>query len=105
MPILQPEQLVKMDSWLRSVLWESEAPGHDVSQNGALEIHRLKARLVFSNGDVKMVQGVREVFDIVDGQKSAATDNEGRPVTGKVVLIGRGVKQIDWDASLRASLE
>jgi len=104
-PILQPEQLEKMDGWLRSVLWESEAPGHDVSQNGALEIHRLKARLVFSNGDVKMVQGVREVFDIVDGQKSAATDSEGRPAAGKVVLIGRGVKQIDWEASLQASLE
>ncbi|KAH7030919.1 CobW/HypB/UreG, nucleotide-binding domain-containing protein [Microdochium trichocladiopsis] len=99
-PVLQPGQLEKIDGWLRSILWESEAPGHGVGTSGTLEVHRLKARLVFSNGDIKMVQGVREVFDIVDGQKS-----EGTPASGKVVLIGRGVKQVDWDASLRTSLE
>lgn len=99
LPILQPAQLEKMDAWLRSVLWESEAPGQE-DRTDSLEIHRLKARLVFSNGAVKMVQGVREVFEIVDGQKAS---DEG-PLAGKVVLIGRGVKEVDWDASLRTGL-
>ena len=39
-------------------------------QEVPIEIHRLKARLVFKNGDVKLVQGVREVFEIFDGEKS-----------------------------------
>ncbi|KXJ92283.1 CobW/HypB/UreG, nucleotide-binding domain-domain-containing protein [Microdochium bolleyi] len=100
LPILQPGQLEMVDAWLRSILWESEAPGQE-SRTDFLEIHRLKARLVFSNGDVKMVQGVREIFEIVDGQKASADGS----LSGKVVLIGRGVKAVDWDASLRTGLQ
>lgn len=104
MPPLQPTQLQRLDEWLRSILWEGQVPGHSGSLDGSLEIHRLKARLVFQDGEVKMVQGVREVFEIVDVSEKAMPNEQGNLSPGKVVLIGRGVKAIDWDASLQKAL-
>ncbi|KAK7958310.1 hypothetical protein PG988_013158 [Apiospora saccharicola] len=89
-PSLLPEQLTKVDSWLRSVLWEGEVPGIDEKQSEGLEVHRLKARLVFQDGQVKMIQGVREVFEIFDAPSQSAPENgTDTPVSGKVVIIGR----------------
>lgn len=100
MPPLAPEQLEKVDGWLRSVLWESQVPGVGTNQTAALEIHRLKARLVFENGEVKMVQGVREVFEIFEPRDtSGSADNENTPKSGKVVLIGRQLGQFDLETS------
>jgi len=66
-------QLSNLDAWLRSLLWESSLPGLEFettdSDTASFEIHRLKARLPLSNGDVKIVQGVREVFEILDAPK------------------------------------
>ncbi|KAH8194242.1 hypothetical protein TruAng_011588 [Truncatella angustata] len=72
-PLLAPEQLEKVDGWLRSVLWEGQLPGVETSQSTPLELHRMKARLSFDNGDVKMVQGVREIFEIFDAPKGDAS--------------------------------
>ncbi|KAI1268971.1 cobW-domain-containing protein [Xylariaceae sp. FL1019] len=95
-PLLETTQLDEVDRWLRSILWEGEVPN---ATNGttSLEIHRSKARLVFKNGDVKIVQGVREIFEIFDGQKLASSDSASQ--TGKIVLIGRGVHGIDFEKS------
>ncbi|KAK8051989.1 COBW domain-containing protein 1 [Apiospora rasikravindrae] len=89
-PSLLPGQLAKVDGWLRSVLWEGDVPGIDEKQSEGLEVHRLKARLVFQDGQVKMVQGVREVFEIFDAP-SQFTPERGveTPLQGKVVIIGR----------------
>ncbi|KAI1409435.1 COBW domain-containing protein [Hypoxylon sp. FL1857] len=103
-PLLAPDQLNQVDSWIRSLLWESQVPGETINPEEPLEIHRLKARLVFANGDVKMVQGVREVFEILDGEQSSSQTN-GLPQTGKLVLIGRGVQGINFERSLRSILE
>ncbi|ORY63250.1 CobW/HypB/UreG, nucleotide-binding domain-containing protein [Pseudomassariella vexata] len=65
-PPLDSDQLAKVDGWLRSILWESLVPGVGTNETKEVEIHRLKARLVFKNGDIKMVQGVREIFEIFD---------------------------------------
>ena len=69
-PTLEIEKLSNLDAWLRSVLWNSELPnlGTD-SVSRSFEIHRLKARIPLSNGDVKIVQGVREIFEILDAPK------------------------------------
>lgn len=85
--MLELEQLEKVDLWLRRVLWESELPGAEVNTSTQLEIHRLKARLGFRNGDVKMVQGVREIFEIFDAPKSSISEESIQ--AGKIVLIGR----------------
>lgn len=103
-PRLAPEQLKQIDRWLRSVLWEGEVPGEAASSTTPVEIHRLKARLVFKNGDVKMVQGVREVFEIFDADQSSLQKEDPKQ-TGKIVLIGRGVKELNFERSLLGVLQ
>ncbi|KAI0490012.1 vitamin b12 biosynthesis, cobw-like protein [Xylaria cf. heliscus] len=96
-PLLATIQLESVDSWLRSVLWESEVPSASTKQ-AQIEIHRLKARLVLEDGNIKIVQGVREIFEIIDGEK--LTSNT-KPVlqTGKIVLIGRGIHSVHFEQS------
>ncbi|KAI1421655.1 vitamin b12 biosynthesis, cobw-like protein [Xylaria sp. FL1777] len=96
-PLLSPDQLREVDSWLRSILWESEVPNAGTEQF-QIEIHRLKARLVFKDGAVKIVQGVREIFEIVDGPESSA-DIDTISQRGKIVLIGRNLHKIDLEQS------
>ncbi|KAI0432555.1 cobW-domain-containing protein [Xylaria sp. FL1042] len=96
-PLLSSSQLSKVDSWLRSILWEGEVPSAATGQ-AQIEIHRLKARLVFEDGVIKIVQGVREIFEVIDGQKSlASTDMISQ--NGKIVLIGRNIHNVDLEQS------
>ncbi|KAI9877254.1 MAG: hypothetical protein M1830_004435, partial [Pleopsidium flavum] len=119
-PLLSLNELKSVDAWLRSILWEAVLPqesptGLVRSPRTSFEIHRLKGRLHFNDGSVKMIQGVREVFEIFDSRDSAAqkttpADGGGRPrttvlqETGKIVLIGRGIQAMPWTDSLHASL-
>lgn len=59
-----------------------------------------------------MVQGVREVFEIVDPKDSSkmagyASDSRSEASTpeGKLILIGRGLSGQPWDLSLRRYLQ
>ncbi|KAK9422718.1 putative CobW-domain-containing protein [Seiridium unicorne] len=101
-PPLAAEQLEKVDVWLRSILWESLLPGAEASKSTPLEVHRLKARLAFKDGDVKMVQGVREIFEIFDAPKPSASGASAQ--TGKIVLIGRQLQARDLERSLLDSI-
>jgi hypothetical protein len=104
-PELDIEQLPKLDAWLQSILWNATLPqinsaeGHDRK----LEIHRLKAKVPFSNGDIKIVQGVREIFEILDAPKSDqdGLTNVSKP-TGKIVLIGRDLVGVPFEASFES---
>lgn len=79
-------------------------PGETTNLEEPIEIHRLKSRLVFKNGDIKMVQGVREVFEIFDGEQTSS-QYDGLPFKGKLVLIGRGVQEINFERSLLRALQ
>ncbi|KAL2754289.1 hypothetical protein ACRALDRAFT_1081386 [Sodiomyces alcalophilus JCM 7366] len=97
-PLLSPNQEEKIDKWLRSVLWDHRAPGQDT----LLEVHRSKGRLVFEDGSQKIIQGVREIFDIIDAPvQSRDTD---APRQGKIILIGRWLTDVDFEASLAREL-
>jgi len=107
-PALLPSQIPKLDVWLRSILWESKLPEiYDESATSehvqGFEIHRLKARLPFTDGSVKMVQGVREIFDITDlkvpDQESAQSNQ------GKLVLIGRNLRGFDFERSYHTIID
>tara|TARA_R110002060_G_scaffold43662_2_gene55026 strand:+ start:395 stop:742 length:348 start_codon:yes stop_codon:yes gene_type:complete len=89
-PVLESEQLSGLDEWLRSILWDSKLPCPGTGEE-KFEIHRLKARLPLSNGDVKIVQGVRDVFDIVDAPIANRSTETASNSEGKVVLIGRNI--------------
>ncbi|KAI1133096.1 CobW/HypB/UreG, nucleotide-binding domain-containing protein [Nemania abortiva] len=78
-PLLDTSRLREIDGWLRSVLWESEVPSAS-SEPAKCEIHRLKARLVFDDGNTKVIQGVREIFEIIDGEKLTIGANTARAV-------------------------
>jgi hypothetical protein len=103
---LQVGQLPNLDAWLRSILWDSKLPTLDHGSpikdddHGNIEVHRLKARLPLSNGEVKIVQGVREVFEILDSPESSHSkvDVTSR-TTGKIVLIGRRIIDIPFEKS------
>lgn len=99
LPALTDAQVEAVDAWLRSVLWENELPGHSGTNGTPFEIHRLKGRLVLDNGEEKMVQGVREVFEIFEntGTTSSKEAGHGR---GKMVLIGRYLADFDFQSSL-----
>ena len=50
-----------------------------------------------TNGEVKIVQGVRDVFDILDAPNGASED---APATeGKIVLIGRHISEVPFGES------
>lgn len=89
-PILDETTLAKLDLWLRSILWEARLVG---AEKGEWEVHRVKGRLPMFDGTVKMLQGVRELFELTDGVDPA--DMQDTPVeqNGKIVIIGRNIKK------------
>ena len=102
MPHLSDIQLAGLDSWLRDLLWESQFP-LSTSTTIAIplppppEIYRLKGRILLSSGGAKMVQGVRDVFEIseLDVKSDDAPEEKG-----KLVLIGKGLAELAWEDTL-----
>lgn len=84
-----------MDEWLRSVLWDTKFPAPAVSVSiephpDNFEIHRLKGILILDNGTSRIIQAVRDVFEIRDAEP-IDTEDESKPLQCKIVLIGRGL--------------
>lgn len=105
LPLLNKDQVDAVDRWLRRVLWESELPNDPAEHQSPFEIHRLKGRLALKDGTTKIIQGVRELFEIFDAPTSDVGEDEGTNQTGKVVLIGRHVTNFDFEKSLLAALK
>lgn len=95
--------MTQVDKWLRSVLWENELPKDAAEHKAPFEIHRLKGRLAIENGQTKIIQGVRELFEIFDSPDSSQENSANN--TGKIVLIGRHVADYDFGASLLAFVD
>lgn len=94
-----------MDAWLQSILWESKIPvicNTDTSNLNNFEIHRLKGILVLQDGSCKIIQAVREVFEIRDSEPKTGGGGDC-----KLVLIGRGLGQDaqPWRRNFEAFLE
>ena len=81
-------QYEQLDAWLRSLLWNN----HLVGKTGAedWEIHRIKGRIILDDRRVKLLQGVREIFELIDAPGASAESTSDRE-TGKIVIIGRNV--------------
>ncbi|KKA19205.1 CobW domain protein [Rasamsonia emersonii CBS 393.64] len=109
-PAISAEKIPQVDAWLRSVLWENvlppspstgesdDAPPHPTD----FEIHRLKGILALDDGSFKVIQAVREVFEIRDSE-----NRRDAPDHCKIVLIGRGLGAsiTPWERSFRSFLE
>ncbi|KAI9374048.1 cobW-domain-containing protein [Aspergillus egyptiacus] len=99
-PPLPPSKIPAVDAWLRSVLWESTLPSTAGSKSD-FDIHRLKGILALDDGTRKIIQAVREVFEIRDEEPSSSdSGSEERKAQCKVVLIGRGLGDVAvWQES------
>lgn len=96
-----------LDAWLRPILWESCLPPKYLKSNSetsmssprspipSFEIHRLKGVIPQRDGSSKIIQGVREIFEIIDAKGAPHSGKDG-----KIVLIGRGLQAWDWQKSL-----
>jgi G3E family GTPase len=92
-----------LDKWLQAVLWESRIPWTaSKEQSTNFVIHRLKGKITLDNGEVKMIQGVREVFDII---KVLVESRDQAEEQGKIVMIGKHLAGIPWESSLITYLE
>lgn len=110
--MLDSTQITKLDEWLRSVLWESQLPDPaggakfgGRNDPTSFEIHRTKGRLVLKDGSVKVLQGVRELFEIFEAPESSpAEEAAGQPLaapaSSKLILIGRRLGQFDFEKSV-----
>jgi hypothetical protein len=82
------------------------------SAEDVFEIHRIKGLIPSrssADGETdtawKMLQGVRDIFEIVDLPPQPEESSRDRAERkGKIVLIGKGMSSQDWEGSLRRSL-
>ncbi|KAK7521331.1 CobW/HypB/UreG [Phyllosticta citriasiana] len=111
-PPLSAAGLDALDAWLRSVLWDETLPAADDAasdyQSPKFEIHRTKGRVPMADGSpLKLIQGVREVFEILDAKDSppaGSGDGSAQGQSGKIVLIGRSVDADVFGRSLMRTL-
>ncbi|GIJ88825.1 hypothetical protein Asppvi_007753 [Aspergillus pseudoviridinutans] len=104
-PPIPADKVSRVDAWLQSILWESKIPvkdNTDTSNFDNFEIHRLKGILVLQDGSCKIIQAVREVFEIRDSEPKTSGGGDC-----KLVLIGRGLGQDaqPWRRNFEAFLE
>lgn len=91
-PPIPASKVPKIDEWLQSVLWESVLPESPYSSSGShptdFEIHRLKGIVYLEDGTTKIIQAVRDVFEIRESEHWQKGEKEAQC---KIVLIGRGL--------------
>ncbi|ORY11290.1 CobW/HypB/UreG, nucleotide-binding domain-domain-containing protein [Clohesyomyces aquaticus] len=105
-PAISEAQTDNFDKFLRTMLWEDELS--EQSNYESFEIHRLKGRIPITDGKVLIVQGVRNVYEIIDERTVKGDAADGERKSGddeaKLVLIGRKVDQPAFRESLMATL-
>lgn len=85
-PVLDEAGFSKLEGCLENILWPS-------GNAKPYEVHRTKGLLRLTNGTFKMIQGVREIFDITDAPSDPDQAIEG----SRVVLIGRNLDRVPSD--------
>jgi G3E family GTPase len=94
LPHLHPHCLPILETWLRAVLWrESRRDDNNDSSTPPADVHRVKGLLRFTNGSTKILQGVREIFDIIDSRQDVPCEEVDGG--GRIVMIGRRLDSID----------
>ncbi|KAI4163295.1 MAG: hypothetical protein LQ342_003030 [Letrouitia transgressa] len=106
LPKLSPSQLETLQMWLQSLLWESrlELPDPSDGLYADFSVYRTKGRVFTIEGAGKMIQGVREVFEITNEQTGQSPTGEAlhqqSKQQGKLVFIGRGLADLPLQESL-----
>ena len=95
-PVLPAAQVEALDEWIRAVLWEHKLPSEEDVEG--LEVLRCKGMFRTDAGEVYVLQGVREMYDLSPVESTENSDGAGE--IGKLVFIGKGL-----DDRVRGSLE
>ena len=98
-----------LEVWLRCLLWEATLPTPFIrtdldSRGSTFEIHRTKGLLRVANASSRVIQGVREVFEIKETEHTSVLDDSS-PFAGKIIFIGRGLAKDTFQRSLDYSLK
>lgn len=80
-------QLDLFETWIQQVLWENRIGDLEV------EIHRLKGRLLLTDGRAKILQGVRENYEIVDMRDEPEPELLESKFPSKLVFIGKSLQK------------
>ncbi|EHY58877.1 hypothetical protein HRR83_001864 [Exophiala dermatitidis] len=96
---VDPGEVSILQDWLETVLWEAE--DRQEGQTRKYEIHRTKGLIPITDGTVRIVQGVREIFEIIEPPPAPASDDTNNSENddnmtqqqqqGKIVFIGRNL--------------
>jgi len=103
LPVLSEKQVDSVDAWLRAVCWNAQLPHSQEVQS--FEIHRIKGQIPTATGHTKLLQGVREIYELTDAADAAGAESAKLTKDGKIVVIGRGLDQESWQLSLTTSIE
>ena len=104
LPILDTIRLSSLESWLRSLLWEGCLQKSDrLELNETIEIHRTKGLVPLLDGSLKVVQGVREIFELREIDYLPAKKKDDKIDSGKLIFIGRGLDKNRFQSSLDAA--
>ena len=95
-PVLPAAQVEVLDEWIRTVLWEHKLPNEEESEG--LDVLRCKGLFRTDGGEIYVLQGVREMYDLSPAESMGDSDGAGE--IGKLVFIGKGL-----DDRVRSSLE
>ena len=95
-PVLSAARVGVLDEWIRTVLWEHKLPQEKDTEG--LDVLRCKGMFSTDAGDVYVLQGVREMYDL--SLVESIEDSEGVGEVGKLVFIGKGLND-----TVRSSLE
>ena len=85
LPTFDLQKLPMLESWLQLVLWED-------GQEKPYEVHRTKGYIPVNDGTARVIQGVREIFDMIEVERRSNVD--GSADEGKVVFIGRNLESL-----------
>ena len=85
LPTFDLQKLPMLESWLQLVLW-------DDGQEKPFEIHRTKGYIPVNDGTARVIQGVREIFEMIEVERR--TDESELETQGKIVFIGRNLEAL-----------
>ena len=96
LPPYDPQKLPLLTAWLELILWEAQ--DRQQGRDRKYEVHRTKGLVRCTDGTSRVVQGVREIFEVIE--LSSQPDADETPEDGKVVFIGRNLDLIrEMDAA------
>jgi G3E family GTPase len=82
LPAFDLQKLQMLDSWLQLVLWDDGIAK-------PFEIHRMKGYIPVNDGTARVIQGVREIYEMIEVERTQNQSDLDQ--AGKVVFIGRNL--------------